>query len=147
MTTTSTIFTLFLEAYEEQHGLHGDKNPGAVTGAERGQLVMSKDSCFLKLKIVVQFIWIHTNTEKIQIAERDVVFKSLIIFYGMVLRVLHLNALVFDDFSGMHFFFFFFNSPVQQELHPTEQQLWCLICKGWVDCFGYLVASLHRLRS
>lgn len=70
MTTTSTIFTLFLEAYEEQHGLHGDKNPGAVTGAERGQLVMSKDSCFLKLKIVVQFIWIHTNTEKIQIAER-----------------------------------------------------------------------------
>lgn len=55
MTTTSTIFTLFLEAYEE-HGLHGDKNPGAVTGAERAQLVMSKDSCFLKLKIVVQFI-------------------------------------------------------------------------------------------
>lgn len=73
----------------------------------------------------------------------------VIIFYGMVLRALHLNALVFDDFSGMHFFFFFFliNSPVQQELHPTEQQLWCLICKGWVDCFGYLVASLHRLRS
>lgn len=53
----------------------------------------------------------------------------VIIFYGMVLRALHLNALVFDDFSGMHFFFFF-NSPVQQELHPTEQQLWCL------DCFG-----------
>lgn len=60
----------------------------------------------------------------------------VIIFYGMVLRALHLNALVFDDFSGMHFFFFFLNSPVQQELHPTEQQLWCLICKGWVDCFG-----------
>lgn len=31
----------------------------------------------------------------------------VIIFYGMVLRALHLNALVFDDFSGMHFFFFF----------------------------------------
>lgn len=30
----------------------------------------------------------------------------VIIFYGMVLRALHLNALVFDDFSGMHFFFF-----------------------------------------
>lgn len=83
MTTTSTIFTLFLEAYEEQHGLHGDKNPGAVTGAERGQLVMSKDSCFLKLKIVVQFIWIHTNTEKIQIAERDVVFCNYILWNGI----------------------------------------------------------------
>lgn len=42
----------------------------------------------------------------------------VIIFYGMVLRALHLNALVFDDFSGMHFFFFFkFSSAAGASSH------------------------------
>lgn len=41
----------------------------------------------------------------------------VIIFYGMVLRALHLNALVFDDFSGMHFFFFKFSSAAGASSH------------------------------